>query len=47
MVLKIGQEAVVDNSAAEFLRSLVYDVDNRIVFTWQAIPLICGENTVA
>ena len=45
---KIGQEAAVDNFAAELLRGLEYDDENRIVFIRHAIPfLICGENSVA
>ncbi|KAH9071197.1 hypothetical protein EDB83DRAFT_2541838 [Lactarius deliciosus] len=45
---KIGQEAAVVNFAAELLRGLGYDDDNRIVFIRHAIPfLICGENSVA
>ena len=44
----IGQEAAVDNFAAELLRSLEYDDNDRIVFIRHAIPLlICGENSVA
>jgi hypothetical protein len=45
---KIGQEAAVDNFAAELLRGLNYDDENRIVFIRHAIPfLICGGNSVA
>ena len=45
---KVGQEAAVDNFAAELLRGLDYDDDNRIVFIRHAIPfLICGVNSVA
>ena len=45
---KIGQEAAADNFAAELLRGLEYDDENRIVFIRHAIPfLICGENSVA
>ena len=45
---KIGQEVAVDNFAAELLRSLGYDDENRIVFIRHAIPfLICGDNSVA
>ncbi|KAH8995326.1 hypothetical protein EDB92DRAFT_1970486 [Lactarius akahatsu] len=45
---KIGQEAAVDNFAAELLKCLGYDDENRIVFIRHAIPfLICGENLVA
>lgn len=44
----IGQEAVVDNFAAELLRSLGYDDNDRIVFIRHALPLlICGTNSVA
>jgi hypothetical protein len=47
MDLKVGQEAAVDNFAAELLRGLDYDDENRIVFTRYAIPLlICGRNSV-
>ncbi|KAH9027595.1 hypothetical protein EDB85DRAFT_2091818 [Lactarius pseudohatsudake] len=43
-----GQEAAVDNFAAELLKRLGYDDENRIVFIRHAIPfLICGENSVA
>ena len=45
---KIGQEAAVDNFAAELLRGLDYDDANRIIFIRHAIPfLICGENSSA
>jgi hypothetical protein len=45
---KAGQEAAVDNFAAELLRSLDYDDKDRIVFIWHTIPfLICGENSAA
>jgi len=45
---KIGQEAAVDNFAAELLRGLNYDDNDRIVFIWHALPfLICGENSIA
>ncbi|KAI0269476.1 hypothetical protein BGY98DRAFT_1014873 [Russula aff. rugulosa BPL654] len=45
---KIGQEAAVDNFAAELLRALDYDDEKRIVFIRRAIPfLVCGVNSVA
>jgi hypothetical protein len=45
---KIGLEAAVDNFAAELLRALEYDDNDRIVFIRHAIPfLICGETSVA
>ncbi|KAJ7584320.1 hypothetical protein C8J56DRAFT_950688 [Mycena floridula] len=45
---KQGQEAAVDNFAAELLKSLGYDEENRIVFIRHAIPfLICGEYSSA
>jgi hypothetical protein len=45
---KVGQDAAVDNFAAELLRGLDYDNENRIIFIRHALPfLICGENSVA
>jgi hypothetical protein len=45
---KISQEAAVVNFAAELLRGLEYDDENRIVFIRHAIPfLICGDTSVA
>ncbi|KAN0107284.1 hypothetical protein V8E52_010336 [Russula decolorans] len=45
---KVGQDAAVDNFAADLLRGLDYDNENRIVFIRHAIPfLICGGNSVA
>jgi hypothetical protein len=45
---KVGQEAAVDNFAAELLRGLDYDDNDRIVFIRHAIPfLTCGQNSVA
>ncbi len=45
---EIDQEAAVDNFAAELLRGLDYDDENRIVFIRYASPfLICGGNSVA
>jgi len=45
---KIGQEVAVDNFAAELLRGLNYDDNDRIVFIWHALPfLICRENSIA
>ncbi|KAI9462863.1 hypothetical protein BJY52DRAFT_1255659 [Lactarius psammicola] len=45
---KIGQEAAIDNFAAELLKGLEYEDENRIVFIRHAIPfLICGVNSVA
>jgi len=45
---KMGQEAAVDNFAAELLRGLNYDDNDRIVFIRHALPfLICGENSIA
>ena len=48
MTPKLGQEAAVDNFAAELLRGLDYDDADRIVFIPHAVPfLICGGNSVA
>ncbi|CAA7263532.1 unnamed protein product [Cyclocybe aegerita] len=45
---KMGQEAAVANFAAELLRGLEYDDNDRIVFIRHAIPfLICGETLIA
>jgi hypothetical protein len=45
---KIRQEAAVGNFAAELLRGLEYDDENRIAFIRHPIHfLIYGENTVA
>ena len=45
---KVGQEAAVDNFAAELLRGLEYDDNNRIIFIRHALPfLTCGENLTA
>ncbi|KAH9047120.1 hypothetical protein EDB84DRAFT_1673734 [Lactarius hengduanensis] len=45
---KTGQEAAVVNFAAELLKGLEYDDDNRIVFIRRAIPfLTCGEDSIA
>ena len=45
---KISLQAAVDNFAAELLRGLEYDDNDRIVFIRYAIPfLICGETSVA
>ena len=45
---KAGLESAVDNFAAQLLRGLEYDDNNRIVFIQHAIPfLICGETSVA
>lgn len=45
---KMGLEAAVDNFAAELLRGLEYDDNDRIVFIRHAIPfLICGETSIA
>ncbi|KAH9025961.1 hypothetical protein EDB85DRAFT_2277127 [Lactarius pseudohatsudake] len=44
---KTGQEAAVVNFAAELLKGLEYDDDNRIVFIRRAIPfLTCGEDSI-
>ncbi|KAH8992722.1 hypothetical protein EDB92DRAFT_1815857 [Lactarius akahatsu] len=45
---KTGQEAAVVNFAAELLKDLEYDDDNRIVFIRRAIPfLTCREDSIA
>lgn len=45
---KVGQEAAIVNFAAELLKYLEYDDENRIVFIRHAIPfLTCAENLVA
>jgi len=45
---KVGLESAVDNFAAELLRGLDYDNEDRIIFIRHAIPfLICGENSNA
>jgi hypothetical protein len=45
---KAGQEAAVDNFAAEVLRALDYDDEDRIAFIRHANPfLICGRNSAA
>ena len=45
---KAGLESAVDNFAAQLLRGLEYDDNDRTVFIQQAIPfLICGETSVA
>ncbi|KAF8147671.1 hypothetical protein B0H34DRAFT_738734 [Crassisporium funariophilum] len=45
---KMGLEAAVDNFAAELLRGLEYDDNDRIVLIRYAIPfLICGETSIA
>ena len=45
---KLGQEAAVENFAAQLLTGLDYDDEDKIVFIRHAMPfLICGENSVA
>lgn len=45
---KVGLETAVNNFAAELLRSIDHDDENRIAFIHHAIPfLICGQNLVA
>jgi len=43
-----GQEAAVENFAAELLRGLGYDDNDRIVFIRYAMPfLMCGDTLMA
>ncbi|KAF8885241.1 hypothetical protein CPB84DRAFT_1788510 [Gymnopilus junonius] len=45
---KVGQEAAVDNFAAELLKSLKYNRNGKIVFIRHTLPfVICGENSIA
>ncbi|KAJ3507339.1 hypothetical protein NLJ89_g6355 [Agrocybe chaxingu] len=45
---KVGQEAAIGDFAAELLRGLEYDDNDRIIFIRHAVPfLICGKTSIA